>query len=115
MSGTWSWNLPVDLDLLIILFYATSLLIGAKIVEVVAEMHFARAQRYGEQGFEYIGHRDAYRCPEGRFLELHSVHDDKRVAVYRAQAHHCGACRLKAQCTSSPGGRLVFRSLAALT
>ena len=36
MTGTWNWSLPVDLDLWIILFYVASLLIGAKIVEVVA-------------------------------------------------------------------------------
>ena len=113
MSGTWSWSPPVDLDLWIILFYVASLLIGAKIVEVVARMHFTRAQRYGEHGFEYIEPRDAYRCPEGNFLELHRVHDDKRVAVYRAQASHCRECRLKTHCTPSPDGRLVYRSLAA--
>jgi hypothetical protein len=112
MSGTWSWSPPVDLDLWIIFFYVASLLIGAKIVEVVARMHFTRAQRYGEHGFEYIELQDVYRCPEGKFLQLHSVHDDKRVAVYRAQADHCRVCRLKTHCTPSPDGRLVYRSLA---
>ena len=53
MSSTWSWSLPVDLELWIVLFYVASLLTGAKIVEVVARMHFARAQRYGQHGFEY--------------------------------------------------------------
>ena len=84
MSRTWSWSPPVDLELWIILFYVAALLVGAKIVEVVARMHFARAQRYGEQGFEYMEARDAYRCPEGKFLELHRVQEDKRFAVYRA-------------------------------
>ena len=113
MNGTWSWSLPVDLDLWLLLVYVASLLIGAKVVEVLAQMHFARAHRYGEHGFEYIEPRDAYRCPEGNFLELHRVHDDKRVAVYRAQAGHCRECRLKEQCGPSPEGRLVFRSLVA--
>ena len=31
-------------------------------------MHFARSQRYREQGFEYIEAHDVYRCPEGRFF-----------------------------------------------
>ena len=113
MSGTWRWSLPVDLDLWIILLYVGSLLVGAKVVEVVARLHFTRAQRYGEHGFEYIEPRDAYRCPEGNFLELHRVHDDKRVAVYRAQASHCRECQLKTHCRPSPDGRLVYRSLAA--
>jgi hypothetical protein len=113
MTWTWNWSLPVDLDLWILLFYVASLMIGAKVVEVVAQLHFARAQRYGEHGFEYIEPRDAYRCPEGKFLELHRVHDDKRVAVYRAQAGHCRVCRLNTHCRPSPDGRLVYRSLAA--
>jgi hypothetical protein len=112
MSSTWSWSPPVDLELWIVLFYVAALLIGAKIVEAVARMLFARSQRYGERGFEYIAARDAYRCPDGNFLELHRVQDDKRFAVYRARASHCRFCRLKAQCAPSPEGRLVFRSLA---
>ena len=107
----WSWSPPVDLELWIILFYVASLLVGAKVVEVVAQMHFARSQRYREQGFEYIEAHDVYRCPEGRFLELHLLQDDKRFAVYRAPAAHCERCRLKAQCTPSAESRLVFRSL----
>ena len=66
MSGTWSWSPPVDLELWIILFYVASLLIGAKIVEVVARMHFARAQRYGEQGFEYIEPQGRLSVPGGQ-------------------------------------------------
>ena len=113
MTRTWNWSPPVDLDLWILLFYVASLMIGAKVVEVVAQLHFARAQRTGEHGFEYIEPRDAYRCPEGKLLELHRVHDDKRVAVYRAQAGHCRVCRLHTHCRPSPDGRLVYRSLAA--
>jgi len=112
MSATWSWSQPVDLELWIVLVYIAALLIGAKIVEAVARMHFARAQRYGERGFEYIEARDAYRCPDGNFLPLHPVQNDKRFAVYRAHAGHCRFCKLKVQCAPSPGGRLVFRSLA---
>ena len=112
MNSTWSWSPPVDLELWIVLVYVAALLIGAKIVEAVARMHFTRAQRYGERGFEYIEARDAYRCPDGNFLELHRVQDDKRFAVYRARASHCRGCKLKAQCAPSPEGRLVFRSLA---
>ena len=112
MNSTWSWSPPVDLELWIVLVYVAALLIGAKIVEAVARMHFARAQRFGERGFEYIEARDAYRCPDGNFLELHRVQDDKRFAAYRARASHCRFCTLKAQCAPSPEGRLVFRSLA---
>ena len=54
MNSTWSWSPPVDLELWIVLVYVAALLIAAKVVEVVAQMHFRRSQRYGERGFEYI-------------------------------------------------------------
>ena len=104
---------PVDVELWIILFYVGSLLVGARVVEALARLHFARAQRYSEQGFEYIKAHDVYRCPEGEYLSLHNVHQHKRLAVYRARAASCGRCRLKALCAPSDEGRLVFRSLAA--
>src|SRR6187401_71213 len=104
---------PVDIELWIILFYVALLLVGARVVEALARIHFARAQRYSEQGFEYIEAHDVYRCPEGEYLSLHKVQQDKRFAVYRARAASCGQCRLKAQCAPSGEGRLVFRSLAA--
>ena len=47
-----SWSPPVDLELWIVLFYVAALLIGARVVEVVAQMHFAHSQRYGERGFD---------------------------------------------------------------
>jgi hypothetical protein len=107
-----SWSPPLDPELWITLFYAASLLIGARIVEVIAQRHFARSQRHAEQGFEYIEGHDHYRCPEGRVLHLHSTQEDKRLAVYRAPAAHCRLCPLKAQCAPSTESRVVFRSLA---
>lgn len=104
---------PVDIELWIILFYVAAVLAGARIVEVVARLHFARAQRYGEQGFEYLEAHDAYRCPQGEYLMLHTVHQDSRLAVYRAPPATCRQCRLKARCAPFSEGRLVFRSLAA--
>src|SRR5262245_45865338 len=54
-----------------------------------------------------------YRCPEGAYLSLHSVQHDSRFAVYRAPPATCKQCRLKARCTPSAEGRIIFRSLAA--
>ena len=56
---------PVDIELCIILFYVAVVLAGAKVVEALARAHFARAQRYGERGLEYLEAHDAYRCPRG--------------------------------------------------
>ena len=104
---------PVDIELWIILFYVAVVLAGARIVEALARAHFARAQRYGERGFEYLEAHDAYRCPQGEYLMLHNVQQDSRLAVYRAPPASCRQCRLKARCAPFSEGRLVFRSLAA--
>ena len=104
---------PVDIELCVILFYVAVVLAGAKLVEALARAHFARAQRYGEWGFEYLEAHDAYRCPQGEYLVLHNVQPDGRLAVYRAPPASCRQCRLKERCAPFSEGRLVFRSLAA--
>jgi hypothetical protein len=106
-------GLPVDIELWIILFYVVAVLAGARIVEALARVHFARAQSYGKQGFEYVEAHDAYRCPQGEYLVLHNVHQDNQLAVYRAPPASCRQCRLKARCAPFSEGRLLFRSLAA--
>jgi len=103
---------PVDIELWIILSYVAVVLAGARVVEAVARVHFARAQSYGERGFEYLEVHDAYRCPQGEYLALHSVQQDSRFAVYRAPPASCRQCRLKARCAPSSERRFVFRSLA---
>lgn len=103
---------PVDIELWIILLYVAVVLAGARIVEALARVHFARAQSYGEKGFEYLEAHDAYRCPQGEYLVLHNVHQDSRLAVYRAPLSSCKQCRFKAQCAPFSDRRLVFRSLA---
>ncbi len=112
MSLNIMLSAPIDIELWIILFYVAAVLAGARIVEVLARAHFARAQRYGERGFEYIKAHDVYRCPESEYLSFHSA-QPSRFAVYRAPAASCRQCRLKATCAPSGEARLVFRSLAA--
>jgi hypothetical protein len=104
---------PVDIELRIILFYVAVVLAGARIVEALARAHFARAQRYGEQGFEYLEAHDVYRCPQGEYLSLQNVPQHSRFAVYRAPPASCRDCRFKARCAPFSAGRLIFRSLAA--
>jgi hypothetical protein len=102
-----------DVELWIILGYVAAVLIGARIVEALARLHFARAQRHSEQGFEYIEAQDLYRCPQGEQLFLHRVEHENRVAVYRARSSSCRRCPLKAACTPFDEGRVVMRSMAA--
>jgi hypothetical protein len=104
---------PADIELWAVLSYVVAVLAGSRIVEAVARAHFARALRYGQQGFEYVEAHDVYRCPQGEYLSIHSVQADGRFAVYKAPPASCRDCRFKARCAPSDEGRLVFRSLAA--
>lgn len=105
--------LPVDLELWLVLGYGATLLAAAWIIEALARLHFERARRHGEQGFEYVEDADHYRCAGGERLLLHLVDESSKLAIYRAPASHCNACVLKPGCTSRDDGRMVFRSLAS--
>ena len=78
-------------------------------------MHFARAQRYGEQGFEYMEAHDAYRCPQGEyFSNCTACNDDKPVRRVPGPASQLQRMPIEGAMRSvQPEGRLVFRSLAA--
>src|SRR5262245_9093554 len=102
-----------NVELWLILGYVAALLAGARIVEVLARFHFARALRYSTRGFEYIEAHDLYRCPQGEHLLLQKVDPEGRLAVYRARSSSCGRCPLKASCTPFDEGRVIFRSMAA--
>lgn len=113
MSSTLAmFVLPVDLELWIVLAYVAALVVAARVVEGLARMHFERARRHGEQGFEYIESEDHYRCAGGERLLLHVVDEPSRLAIYRASASRCNGCPMKKDCTSHDDGRMVFRSLA---
>jgi hypothetical protein len=113
MSSTVAmFLLPADPELWIVLAYIATLVIAARVVEGLARMHFERARRYGEQGFEYVESEDHYRCAGGERLLLHVVDEPSRLAIYRASASRCNGCPMKKDCTSHDDGRMVFRSLA---
>lgn len=104
-------SLPTELEVWLILGYVAVVLAGARLSEVLARVHFERARRYAEQGFEYDADADHYHCPQGERLALHLVEED-RLAVYRAPASICNACPLKASCTPHDEGRHLYRPLA---
>src|SRR5262245_62369080 len=105
-------RLPADLEVWLLLGYVGVVLAGARLVEVLARAHFARARRLAEGGFRYDPHLDHYACPQGERLTLHLVDPGRQVAVYRAKASSCAACPLKAGCTPHDEGRRVYRPLA---
>lgn len=106
-------SVPVELELWLILGYVVVVLAGARLAEVLAQVHFERARRYAEHGFEYDADADHYHCPQGERLALHVVEPESRLAVYRAPASSCNGCPLKASCTPHDEGRHLYRPLAA--
>ena len=108
-------SLPADLEISLLLGYAIVVLAGARLMERLARVHFERARRYGENGFDYDADADHYHCPEGERLALHLVDRQERVAVYRAPASACAGCPKKARCTPHDEGRRIYRPLAAWT
>jgi transposase len=68
---------------------------------------------FGEQHFRYEAAHDSYHCPGGEVLHFLSQNAATHRRIYQAPASACAACPLRAQCTTSPRGRRVSRSLAA--
>jgi hypothetical protein len=108
-------SLPADLEVSLLLGYAIVVLAGARLMERLARVHFERARRYAEYGFEYDTDADHYHCPQGERLALHLIDRQERVAVYRAPASACAGCPKKARCTPHDEGRHIYRPLAAWT
>src|SRR5258708_6642140 len=83
------FGLPAELEHWLILIYVGVVLAGARLAEALARVHFERARRYAERGFEYDVDFDHYRCPQGERLALHALDPKNRLAVYRAPASSC--------------------------
>jgi hypothetical protein len=105
-------RLPTELEVWLLLGYALVVLAGARVTEALARVHFRRARRLAEQGFQYDADADHYHCPHGERLTLHLIDRDERVAVYRAPSSTCAECPSKASCTPHDEGRHVYRPLA---
>lgn len=105
------FRLPVDFELWIVLCYVGVVLIGARITELLARLHFVHARRRAELGFEYVADEDHYRCPEGERLSLDRLEPARGLAIYQAPAERCGSCALKTACTPQSDSRRLYRSL----
>lgn len=83
---------------------------GAGIRAYVPRIDFAHRSPFsGRDAFAFDAERDAYRCPEGQFLRRYAVRATEEVVVYRGDPATCNACPVKAACTKSHRGRMVFR------
>jgi transposase len=63
--------------------------------------------------FTYDAARDVYVCPQGETLRMRWIDEKRQLKQYRARPAACKACPLRARCTSSKQGRIVYRSCHA--
>jgi transposase len=61
--------------------------------------------------FVYDPETDTYRCPGKETLRFISQCERTHRRIYGAPAQTCAVCALRAQCTTSPRGRRIGRSL----
>lgn len=64
----------------------------------------ARDGMYSQDAFEIDKANDTVRCPNGAEVELRSRPDGSAIASFGEQ---CGACPLRAKCTTSKSGRTI--------
>src|SRR3982751_6762912 len=69
-------------------------------------IHRKRSPFFGPERFTYEPESNSYRCPAGEQLNYGGRSARNRTHVYIGTRKRCGACALKAQCTSG-----VFRYL----
>jgi len=55
---------------------------------------------YGPERFTYQPESNSYRCPAGESLNYVGLNVRNRAYAYIGSAKRCGACSLKAQCTT---------------
>ena len=89
--------------------YAGFLIVAAAVIEWLSAHTHRRALRYRTAGFEYNAQHDHWECPEGQHLWPHEFDAKRRLVRYRAKAHICNRCPLKAACTDSDQGREIVR------
>jgi len=70
-------------------------------------IHRKRSPFFGPERFTYEPEHDRYICPAGQFLNYDGRCARNRTYTYIGTRKRCGACALRAQCTSA-----AFRCLA---
>jgi len=99
------------LETLLATGYALLLLVIAAGLEMMGRHSHRRAGEYHHRGFRFHKHADHWECPHGARLERAEIDNELRVIRYRAPAHICNGCPIKAQCTDSDSGRELSVSL----
>jgi transposase len=63
--------------------------------------------KFDRNVFRYIAADDEYECPAGQRLIWRMTSEEKGMILHRYWSSRCGACALKAQCTTSKQRRMT--------
>lgn len=99
------------LEPLLAIAYALLLIGIAAGLEWMGSHSHRRSHRYHTAGFRFHKHADHWECPTGATLQRAEIDNQLRVIRYRAPAHTCNGCVIKARCTDSDSGREISVSL----
>jgi hypothetical protein len=102
----------IQLEVLLEAGYIGVLLVVALGLDGLGRVAHRRSEQFDTAGFRYHAVLDAWECPMGEQLLLVGVvHNDRRVARYRARSAACNRCPAKAMCTDSDTGRELERTI----
>jgi Transposase DDE domain len=84
---------------------------GIRAYVAIPNFDFRDTGLYGPGHFRYDPEKDLYVCPANERLHRRARTSGNRGTQYRAKAEACNACELKAKCTTSECGRMLYRPL----
>ena len=82
---------------------------GIRAYVAIPNFDFRHTGLFGPGHFRYDPENDHYLCPAGQTLRFQNKDHHNRRKRYRAKPSVCNACELKARCTSSERGRVLYR------
>jgi transposase len=84
---------------------------GIRAYVAIPNFDFRDTGLFGPGHFRYDPEKDLYVCPANERLHRRARTSGNRGTQYRAKAEACNACELKAKCTTSECGRMLYRPL----
>jgi transposase len=84
---------------------------GIRAYVAIPNFDFRDTGLFGPGHFRYDPEKDLYVCPADERLHRRARTSGNRGTQYRAKAEACNACQLKAKCTTSEHGRMLYRPL----
>jgi transposase len=75
----------------------------------IPNFDFRNTGLFGPGHFRYDAQGDHYVCPAGQILRFQNKDHRNRRKRYRVSPKICNACALKAKCTTSNHGRILYR------